>query len=132
MNLDDIRDRTVITVTEAAELLELDSRTVRRGLENGDLTGVRVGQRWVIPVAHILPILEPARANLLEGRLTVSVPEAGQALGIGRDAAYAAAAAGEIPTLRLGRALRVPVPKLLALLGDTPTTSRTLHVGHEP
>lgn len=132
MTLDDIRDRTVITVTEAAELLELDARTVRRGLENGDLPGVRVGQRWVIPVAHILPILEPARASLLDGLLTVSVPEAGHALGIGRDAAYAAANAGEIPTLRLGRSIRVPVPKLLALLSDTPTTNTTLHTTPNP
>ena len=59
----------------------------------------------------------------LAGRLTCTVPEAGQLLGIGRDAAYAAAARGEIPTLRLGRSLRVAVPKLLALLGVTPDMS---------
>lgn len=53
----------------------------------------------------------------LRTRLTVNVPEAGQALGIGRDAAYRAAERGEIPTLRIGRTLRVPVPALLALLG---------------
>ncbi len=53
----------------------------------------------------------------LEGRLTITVPEAGAALGIGRGAAYAAAARGEIPTLALGRRLVVPVPKLLELLG---------------
>jgi hypothetical protein len=56
----------------------------------------------------------------LTGRLTCSVPEAGQACGIGRDAAYAAAERGEIPTLRLGRTLRVPVGKLLQMLGATP------------
>jgi hypothetical protein len=50
-------------------------------------------------------------------RATISVPEAGQLLEIGRDAAYAAAGNGQIPTLRLGRSLRVPVPKLLELLG---------------
>lgn len=55
-------------------------------------------------------------------RLTCSVPEAGRRLGIGRDAAYAAAARGEIPTLRLGRRLVVPVPKLLELVG-LPQTS---------
>jgi hypothetical protein len=48
---------------------------------------------------------------------TVTVPVAGQVLGIGRDAAYAAAARGEIPVLSLGRSLRVPVPKLLEMLG---------------
>src|SRR5215217_1684671 len=50
---------------------------------------------------------------------TVDVPTAGRVVGIGRDAAYAAAARGEIPTLKLGRSLRVPVPKLLELLGVT-------------
>ena len=49
---------------------------------------------------------------------TISVPEAGQILGIGRDAAYGAAARGELPVLRLGRTLGCPVPKLLALLGS--------------
>jgi excisionase family DNA binding protein len=53
----------------------------------------------------------------IRGRATISVPEAGQVLGIGRDAAYAAASRGEIPVLSLGRSLRVPVPKLLRLLG---------------
>jgi excisionase family DNA binding protein len=56
-----------------------------------------------------------------EGRLTISVPEAGQVLGIGRDAAYAAAKRGQIPTLRLGRSLRVSVPLLMQRLGATPT-----------
>ena len=54
---------------------------------------------------------------------TIDVPTAGRVVGIGRDAAYAAAAAGQIPVLRLGRALRVPVPKLLELLGVTPETT---------
>lgn len=60
--------------------------------------------------------------SLLQG-LTVSVPEAGQLLGIGRDAAYAAASRGELPVLRLGRTLRVPVPRLLELLGIPQTDS---------
>ena len=48
---------------------------------------------------------------------TIDVPTAGRVLGIGRDAAYAAAAAGQLPTLRLGRSLRVPTAKLLTMLG---------------
>jgi excisionase family DNA binding protein len=52
---------------------------------------------------------------------TIDVPTAGQLLGIGRDAAYGAVARGEIPVLRLGRAMRVSVPALLAMLnGGTP------------
>lgn len=55
----------------------------------------------------------------LSGRVTITVPEAGQLLGIGRDAAYAAAHRGEIPTLKLGRRLVVPTHVLLRLLGIT-------------
>lgn len=57
----------------------------------------------------------------LESRLTITVPEAGSMLGLGRDAAYAAAKRGEIPTLRFGKRLVVPVPRLLALL-EAPAT----------
>lgn len=51
-------------------------------------------------------------------RATLTVVEAGRVLGLGRDAAYRAAKTGEIPTIRAGRLLVVPVPKLLALLGE--------------
>jgi hypothetical protein len=51
----------------------------------------------------------------IRGRLTLTVPEAGRIIyGIGRDAAYAAAARGEIPVRSVGRTLRVPT--YLALL----------------
>ena len=53
----------------------------------------------------------------LRRHLTVSVPVAGRFVGLGRDAAFAAARRGELPVLRMGRRLLVPVPKLLALLG---------------
>lgn len=53
----------------------------------------------------------------LGGRLTCTVPEAGALLGIGRDSAYAAAERGEIPCIRIGRRLVVPVGRLLELLG---------------
>jgi excisionase family DNA binding protein len=41
-------------------------------------------------------------------RLVYSVPEAGRLLGLSRNAAYEAAKRGDIPTLRIGRLLRVP------------------------
>jgi hypothetical protein len=59
----------------------------------------------------------------IAGRLTTTVPEAGALLGLGRDASYAAAARGELPTLKFGRRLVVPVAKLLALLGEPGTAS---------
>lgn len=48
---------------------------------------------------------------------TISVEEAGEILGVSRRSAYRAAETGELPTLRLGRRLLVPTPKLLAMLG---------------
>ena len=40
---------------------------------------------------------------------TVSVPEAGEALGVSRKAAYEAAKRGEIHVIQIGKKLRVPV-----------------------
>ncbi len=40
--------------------------------------------------------------------LTVSVEEAGRILGFSRNSAYEAAKRGELPTIRLGRKIRVP------------------------
>lgn len=51
-----------------------------------------------------------------ETRLAISVPEAGRLLGLGRNAAYEAAQRGEIPTLRFGRRLVVPISALEKLL----------------
>jgi hypothetical protein len=42
--------------------------------------------------------------------LTLSVPEAGQRyFNLSRNASYAAAHRGELPTVKIGRLLRVPV-----------------------
>lgn len=49
---------------------------------------------------------------------TFTVPQAARVLGISRGAAYSAAKAGEIPTLRVGRRLLVPRARLMALLGE--------------
>jgi hypothetical protein len=51
---------------------------------------------------------------------TVTVPVAGQLLGLGRDASYGAAARGELPTLKFGHRIVVAVPALLRMLGATP------------
>jgi hypothetical protein len=49
--------------------------------------------------------------------LTMSVPEAGKRyFGLCRNAAYDAAARGEIPTIKIGRLLRVPVRALEQML----------------
>lgn len=48
----------------------------------------------------------------------MTVPEAGAAaFGLGRTASYAAAGRGDLPTIRVGRKLVVPVAPLRRLLG---------------
>jgi len=58
-------------------------------------------------------------------RFVYSVVEAGQLLGLGRNAAYAAAARGDIPTLRMGRLLlvpKIPFHRMLGMTGSLTTT----------
>jgi excisionase family DNA binding protein len=60
-------------------------------------------------------------AGLLgDGRLVLTVAEAGALLGISRALAYELVARGELPSLRLGRRLVVPKRALLELLGLGP------------
>lgn len=42
-------------------------------------------------------------------RRTITVEEAGRQLGLGRNSAYQAAGRGEIPTIKIGRRLLVPI-----------------------
>lgn len=49
---------------------------------------------------------------------TLTVPEAGEILGIGRSAAYEAARTGDLPTIRIGKRILVPMVALERLLED--------------
>lgn len=53
---------------------------------------------------------------LAEDQPTVPVEFAGNALGIGRAAAYNAVARGDIPSIRIGRRVVVPTAALRRLL----------------
>ena len=56
-------------------------------------------------------------ADFRNQSITMTVTEAGRALGIGRSAAYEAARRGEIPTIRIGRRLIVPAAAIAEMLG---------------
>jgi excisionase family DNA binding protein len=64
---------------------------------------------------------DPGRSRVgpefLNGRVTITIEEAATVLGIGRSACYEAARRGEIPVLRVGRRMLVPVATLRVLLG---------------
>ena len=60
---------------------------------------------------------------MADNPLTLSVPEAGKKyFGLSRNASYAAAARGDLPVIRIGKLLRVPVKALEHML-ERPTTS---------
>jgi hypothetical protein len=59
-------------------------------------------------------------------RLVVPLwPHAGKALGLSRGSTYAAAERGDIPTIRIGRLLRVPVRALERMLDSVGEPSET-------
>jgi excisionase family DNA binding protein len=57
--------------------------------------------------------------EIRDPKLTMTVEEAAGTLGVSRWLAYEMAEIGELPTLRCGRRLLVPVRRLLELLGMT-------------
>lgn len=54
----------------------------------------------------------------MERRLTMTVEQAAEILGISRTSAYLCATRGEIPTRRLGRRVLVLTTPLMAMLED--------------
>lgn len=58
----------------------------------------------------------PSENEQQDEPLTITVPQAGKLVGVGRSAAYAAAHRGELPVVRIGRLLRVPKAALNEML----------------
>ena len=59
--------------------------------------------------------------DIIPQRQTYTIEETAKILGLGRSSAYAAAARGEIPTLRIGRKLLVSRKALERLLAGNST-----------
>lgn len=57
MTVDEIRARLFLTVSEVAEILRADPRTVRRGIEAGEIPAVRVSSTVRVPVPALLSLL---------------------------------------------------------------------------
>lgn len=56
--------------------------------------------------------------GVAETLLVYDVPEAGAMLGLNRNASYAAAKRGDIPTIRFGKLIRVPKAAFERMLQD--------------
>lgn len=94
-----------IPVLDAAALLGISARSYYRGVDAGELPGLRIGKRITVPVA---PLEE------LVGELTgcVTVPEAAAILLISPALYRAAARRGELPLRRIGHRQVVPLSAL--------------------
>jgi hypothetical protein len=71
---------------------------------------------------HVLDPLSSLRKEVvaMDQPKTLTVPEAGrQYFDLGRNASYEAARRGDIPTIRVGRLLRVPVVQMERKLEET-------------
>lgn len=66
---------------------------------------------------HLEPVRTLSTASSPPTRLTMSIAEAAELLGISRTTAYELAHIGELPTVRLGRRILVPVNRMAELLG---------------
>jgi hypothetical protein len=54
MTLDDLAGRNFASITEAAQLCDnADPRTIRRMAQRGDIPSIKVGVRYMIPVAWL-------------------------------------------------------------------------------
>jgi hypothetical protein len=82
-------------------------------------TGVRA-RKPARSKARRIGTMKPPQTGPPAAPLTLSVPEAGRKyFNLGRNASYAAAASGELPTIKIGKLLRVPVRALEAMLDAT-------------
>lgn len=70
--------------------------------------------------------------NHTDHPLTLTVEQAATLLGIGRSTAYEVVHTGDIPSLRLGRRIVVPMARLNELLGTTPVSPGEPSVSSEP
>ena len=52
-------ERLAVDVREAARLLSLSSRTVRRHIRSGRIRSVRVGTRVLVPIDVLIQLLNP-------------------------------------------------------------------------
>ena len=66
MNKND--DATYQSVTELAKELKLGLSNTYRGLSDGTIPGIRIGNRWVLPKAAIREWLKSAGGKLPSGR----------------------------------------------------------------
>lgn len=84
MTPDELRQRLFISVPEAAaDVFDVDERTLRRAIKDGQVPSLKVGNKTLIPVPKLLPLLgleagstdqEPGGLRLVGGSGRDAVP----------------------------------------------------------
>lgn len=67
--------------------------------------------------SEVIATVERVTLAMIQDRAVISVEQAASVLGIGRTAAYNAVRTQQIPSVRVGRRVLIPVPALMAWLG---------------
>ena len=81
------------------------------------LTTAVLGPHFELWSQKVTPRFERTMSMSNNAPLTISVPEAGRRyFGLSRNGSYVAAGRGDIPTIKIGRLLRVPVRALEQML----------------
>ena len=65
-----------------------------------------------------MPITQSDHTSDWRSLNTLTIEQAAAVIGIGRASAYAAAGTGDLPVIRVGRRLLVPVGQLRRMLGE--------------
>lgn len=60
MTPEELRQRNFITVKQTAEILGVDERTVRRGIDDGQVPAMKVGTKTLIIAPRLAALIDPA------------------------------------------------------------------------
>jgi hypothetical protein len=82
------------------------------------MTTLKTDPRDLAETARSEAMSEPEMTGDWRTRGALSIPEAGDVLGVGRSLAFDLARRGDLPTIRLGRRRVVPTHALRCLLGE--------------
>lgn len=116
---------------QASSQAQMDLLNVIEALIESRTSTVIIGEIDSEPEVETTPYSRQALRQ--SERATISVEEAARYLGIGRGAAYLAVKNGELPSLRLGSRILVPVWALLELLAGRGVSEASRRPsGHEP
>ncbi len=93
---------TMLSVPQAAPLLNCDERTIRAACAAGDIPATRVGAKWLIPTWWLKKQVKPPSEAAM-----VPISQAARLLGCSRRTILKGIAAESIPATKVGEQWRI-------------------------